>query len=429
MTRYTRKPTKKRVFVAIALIFVVAFVLVALFRPQLVYKIEPQDVALESPDYWRMLEGIADSRIVAGNKITVLPNGENFYPAELEAIHGAHSSVNLEAYIFQKGELTRRFVSALAERARAGVEVRVVVDGMGSLTTPKDYFKELTDAGGKVNYYNPLRWYSWDKYNSRTHRELIVIDGQTAFMGGAGFADHWDAGVKGQPRWRDTVCRVDGPVVQYLQSTFVENWLESSGELLTGLRFFPKVPEQGRTWAMNVNSTPSQGRSSRARSVMQELIVSAKKSIYITTPYFLPNKNVRDQIISARRRGVDVKILTPGRKSDHYLTRTSSRRIFGELLKEGIEIYEYQPAMIHAKIMIVDDSWAMIGSSNFDPRSFGINDEVNLVMYDGEASERLLEDFRKDLGDSKPVTLEMWEKRPIMERMTEFFGYILERQQ
>jgi cardiolipin synthase len=260
----------------------------------------------------------------------------------------------------------------------------------------------------------------------------VVVDGTVAFLGGAGIADHWyrSRGRRGRKkRWRDTMFRVRGPAVACLQSMFAENWLESSGELLTGERYYPECAAAGGSTAMIINSTPSCGRSTRARMLFQTLIASAMRSIHITTPYFVPDRGARGALIEAMLRGVEVKIILPGRHSDHLLTRRSSRRLYGDLLKHGAQIYEYRPSMIHTKALVVDGVWSVVGSTNFDSRSFGLNDEVNLAAMDEGLAVRLEEDFQRDLAASMRIRYRAWQRRSPIERINEWLGWIVERQE
>ncbi len=418
--------------IAIISIAVLAFLLfLALFTPGLAYKITAHDTEpLESEDFLCVLEAITDSKIHRRGRVEVLTNGEVYYEAELDAIRRARHSVNIEAYIFQKGEVAKRFVEALTERARNGVEVRMVLDAVGSFATWESYFAELRAAGGRVCWYHPLRWHTLARFNNRTHREIVVVDGRVGFVGGAGFADHWFKGDEKNPRWRDTMFRVEGDAVASIQAGFVENWLEASGEILSGREFFPESDVEDRMEALVVDSSPGSGGSTRARILYQTLLASARKSLHVTTPYFLPDWSVRREMVRAvRERGVELKIIVPGRHSDHLLTRRSSRRLFGELLKAGARIYEYEPAMIHAKTMIVDGVWGVVGSTNFDNRSFGLNDEINLAARDEKLAARLAEDFATDLAASREITYDEWRRRPIFERMHEWLGWVLERQQ
>lgn len=421
---------------AILALLLVGFLLfLVLFERGLEYKVRPPPMALADDEYLCLLAALSDAQIHRGSKVEVLSEGPAFYEAQVEAIRAARQCVNLEAYIFAPGEVTRRFVEAMTERARAGVKVKVVLDAIGSFGTPDRYFAELRAAGGEVHWYQPLRWYTFKRINNRTHRELLIVDGEVGFIGGAGYADVWFKQTNGQPRWRDTVCRVRGELLTGLQTAFAENWLEAADEILTGQDYFPgactiedPVPG-GTTRGFVVISSPSWGRSSRARILFQTLLASARQSIHINSPYFMPDFSARRELCRARERGVEVKVIAPGDHADHLLTRRSSRRRYGELLKAGVEIHEYQPAMIHAKILIIDGTWAVVGSTNFDNRSFGINDEVNLAALDPILAGRLEADFQRDLVQSRRVTYEAWARRPMSERVVEWAGRVLERQQ
>ena len=402
----------------------------AFFEPALRYRIERFEAPeIDSEKFLMTLEALTDAQINHCSLVAVLTNGEQFYEAELDAIRQARLSVNLEAYIFQKGEVTRRFLDALTERARAGVKINLVLDALGSFGTTRTYCKALTDAGGRVEFYHNLGWRSLARVNNRTHRELLIVDGSIGFIGGAGLADHWLTGKKDHPRWRDTMLRVEGDAVCNLQATFAENWLESCGEVIFGEEYFPFSQIKGGSKAMIINSAPSAGGSTRARILFQSMISAARRSICITSPYFLPDSSMLQELIRARRRQVQVRILVPGKKSDHFLTRSSSQSFYGSLLKAGVEIYEYQPSMIHAKILVVDGLWSVVGSTNFDNRSFGLNDEVNMAVRDEGLSARLLQDFAADLAASRLITLEIWQRRPLLERVFEGFGRIVQRQQ
>jgi cardiolipin synthase len=406
-------------------------ILVAFFGPGLRYKIAvPQSADNSSGKFLHTLEALSDAKVHSGTNLTVLTNGSIFYEEELRAISAAQRSINLEAYIFQRGEIADRYVDALTERAKAGVKVNVVLDALGSASTTNKYFADYKKAGGKLAWYNNAQWNKLPRYNHRTHRELLVIDGRTAFIGGAGIADHWYKARKDKPRWRDTMVRVEGDSVANLQATFAENWLESCGDIITGEDYFPKLePCESAGAALVINSTPSAGGSTRARILFQLLVASARHSIRITTPYFLPDRSMIDELVGAVERGVEVTLLVPGKRSDHMLTRSSSRHAYGKLLKAGARIYEYQPAMIHAKILLIDGQWGVVGSTNFDNRSFGLNDEVNLAMRDSGFVEQLERDYKKDLAASERITYEQWKRRPVLARAPELLGWVFERQQ
>jgi cardiolipin synthase len=423
-------PTGLVVLGAIVLAWQLFLLLMALFEPSLQYSVDRFEApALDSDRFLQTLEALTDAQINHRSSISVFTNGEEFYQAELDAIRQARQSINLEAYIFQPGDVAGRFLAALAERARAGLRVNVTLDAIGSFATRKSDCKELIDAGGHLQFYHPLSWKSVARINNRTHRELLIVDGKVGFIGGAGIADHWLLSTKNHPRWRDTVVRVEGDVVCNLQATFAENWLESCGEVIFGEEYFPFCEAQGTSKAMVVNSAPSAGGSTRARILFQALVAGARSSVYINSPYFLPDPSMVGELIRARQRNVDVRIIVPGKKSDHALTRSSSRRLFGNLLEAGAKIYEYQPSMIHVKLLIVDGLWSVVGSTNFDNRSFGLNDEVNLAVLDPGTAERLRLDFAADTDNSRELTLVEWRKRPILQKLTERLGSALERQQ
>jgi cardiolipin synthase len=418
----------------LALGLVCFLVILILIEPGLHYRICPREISIDSAEFLRLLGALCDAEVRACDPVEVLNNGSTFYAAELAAIAGASHTIHLEAYIFERGRVANQFIEALAERARNGVRVKLVVDAIGSFFTSDETFKPLCDAGGRVEWYQPLRWKTFKRWNNRTHRKLIIIDGLTAFVGGADIGDDWLYERKGNPSWRDTVFCLRGDLVSGLQSTFAENWLESSGEILADDDYFPltrsESPEpEVQTSGIVVNSTPSAARGTRAHILYQTLLAYAHTSVHITTPYFLPDRSTLAEIVKAvTKRGVKVVVLTPGKHADHLFTRASSRRRYGELLKAGAEIYEYQPSMIHVKTMVVDGLWSVVGSTNFDNRSLGLNDEVNVAVRGGDMATRLENDFQHDLQSSTRITYERWSNRPLRERLLEPFFRIFDRQ-
>jgi cardiolipin synthase A/B len=424
-------PTGVAVLALIGLVFFLSSLLGGLLGPTPKYELtNPNELPPNDSDrFLEILEALTDAQLNRTGDLEVHTNGPSFYPAELDAIRGAEHSVNLEAYIFHKGEIARKYLDALTERARAGVRVNLVLDSFGSAGTGRSFFKPLLEAGGKVNWYNSPRWHSLMHLDNRTHRELMIVDGRIGFIGGAGIADQWYSGAHGKPRWRDSAVRIEGEAVYNLQSTFAENWLSVSGELLTGDAYFPPIQNDHGLISLVVNSTPTVGGSTRARILFQLLLASAQRKISVTTPYFLPDKGLMKELCRAVERGLQVRILVPGRKSDHMVTRSTSRAGYGGLLKAGAEVYEYQPAMIHAKVLCVDDLWVVVGSTNFDNRSFGINDEVNLVVRNTAVTMRFENDMAIDLNQSRKISLEDWKHRPVTDRITELMGMIIERQQ
>jgi cardiolipin synthase len=420
-----------RIAAIVALLAICAMVLVGLFAPGLRYSlVNPVAVPIESAEFLNELEPLVNSKITRNNQIEVIENGEHFYEAELDAMRQARHSIDIEAYIFHKGKLTDEVLQVLTERARAGVHVNLVLDAAGSLSTRKSHFKELKDAGGNVDWYHRLRLHNWFLANNRTHREITLIDGSIAFVGGAGYADWWRYGTKAEPRWRDTMVRIRGDAVRAIQGTFLENYLEASGKIIDGGDYFPPAtPDLGKMTALVVTSTPSSGGSTRARVLFQTLIAGARKSICITTPYFLPDRSMTDELVNAAEHGVSVNVIVPGKHDDHALTRSSGRSAYGRLLKAGANVYEYETSMIHAKIAIFDGVWSVVGSTNLDNRSFGINDEINVAVLDGQIADRLTSDFEEDTRQSRKVSLEDWKKRPLSERLLEIVGWVFEREQ
>lgn len=424
------------VFAVISMCVTALLVFLILFEPGLEYRVKPLDLSLDGEVFARVLGALADAEPHGGSRVQVLTDGPAFYEAELAAIRDAKQTIHLERYIFRPDEIGRRYVDAMTERARAGVKVKVVLDYIGSFTTWDKTFEPLRQAGGRICWYQPIRWYTFKRFNNRTHRDLLIVDGRVGFVGGAGVADWWMADTPKQPRWRDTMVRVDGELVVGLQATFAENWLEASGGILSGgADYFPGCRREEAPLGPSddvgivVNSSPSIGRATRARILFQVLLANARESIDITSPYFLPDRTARREMIRAvRERNVRLRILVPGRHSDHLLTRRAGRRLFGELLEGGADIYEYEPSMIHAKVLVIDGLWSVVGTTNFDNRSFGINDEVNVAFQDRGLARRLNEDFERDLSRSRRVTLEEWRRRPWHERVVESASRVLERQ-
>lgn len=403
----------------------------ALVAPARSYRaLGPAHHTSASDGFVHLLSAALDTPVHRGAQIDILVNGESFYPAQLDAIRRSRTSIHFCAYIFQPSPIADRFLEALEERAAAGVEVRLLVDAFGSIRMPNRRFDRLRAAGGQAALYHPVQWNTWPLMNHRNHQNLLVLDGRSAFIGGAGVGSYWDGGRFGRPPWRDSVFRASGDVVAGLQAAFADNWLEATGELLGREIDFPSWAEQTGARAISVNSSPTQGGATRARTLFRYLIHSAQESITIATPYFLPDRSARREMVRAmEERGVRIEVLVPGRHSVPLLTRRCSRRHYGELLRAGAGIYEYGPAMMHAKTMVVDGVWSVVGSTNFDPRSFGINDEVNLAVYDRELAANLEACFEQDLAVSRSISYDQWRRRPLWERSTEILSAVFEQQQ
>lgn len=368
--------------------------------------------------FLQTMHALTGAPLANGNSVEILRNGVQFFPSMLAAIRGARKTINLEFYIYWDGEIGRMFAEALAERARAGVQVKIILDAVGSVTMSGTLIEFMARNGIDVEWYHPLRWYTLSRYNHRTHRKLLIVDGCVGFSGGAGIADNWQGDADSRDHWRETMIRVEGPVVPQMQYAFMDNWIKSRGELLTGLDYFPTIEPAGNHVAQVIKSSPSEG-SSTVKLLYVISVVSATKSIYISNAYFIPDRDTLRALEGAVRRGVDVRVIVPGEFNDLPVVRQASRWHYDMLLRHGIRIFEYQPTMMHAKTMVVDGLWVTIGSSNFDDRSFRLNDEVNVNVYDAGIAAQMQEMFFEDLKHCEEVTLRKWFRRSWLDRMKE----------
>jgi len=419
--------TYSELLALVGCIFVVWFLIVSLFAPHIPYKLHTR-LDCASEQFIDSLHNATLSSVHHDSLFEVLTNGAQFYPAMLEAIGQAQHSINMECYIFRADETGRRFMAAMIERARAGVIVTLVVDAVGSFGFGFSGIRKMREAGCRVELYQRFKWYRLARLNNRTHRELLIVDGKVAFIGGAGVGSQWEKGERGKRPWRDTMARATGPVVSSIQGVFAENWCECCGEILCGPEYFPDLKKTGNMSTLVIKSSPSD-RSTACRVVFQMLVESAGRHIQITTPYFLPDKALRQAFIATAKRGVTIEIIVPGSHTDQRWVRLVSRRKYNELLREGVRIYEYRAGMTHAKLLNVDDLWVILGTTNFDNRSFEHNDEVNVAIRDRDLSARLTKDFQHDLLSCEEVTLDTWRQRPLFEKIVEPFAWILERQQ
>jgi cardiolipin synthase len=373
------------------------------------------------PAFRSTLVAYTGNAVVPGNRVEVLLNGDQIFPAKIAAIRAARKSITYAQYVFEEGAPAADTAQALSERCRAGLPVHVLLDAVGALAMPVQYRDWMVEAGCQVAFYRPLTPWMFDRVNERNHRRILVVDGVVGFTGGSGTSGKWSGNGKQDGHWRDTDVRVGGPVVEQLQGAFAENWLEATGVALGGPAYFPRPLEvKGGVDAQVVRSSPA-GGSVAMYTMFLLAMTAARRSIYITNPYFVPDEKMVETLIQARRRGVRVVLLLPG-AIDHNLVRQASRGGFGRLLKEGIEIHEYKPAMLHAKTMVIDSMWATVGSTNLDRRSFALNEELNLVIYDAGVARRLEQVFEKDLSESGVVTYKRWASRGLMSRVLEFLA-------
>lgn len=401
--------------------------LVILFTPRIDYRVTTP-LRPDSDEFLHVLQATCQATVQGHNRVEILTNGAQFYPAMRDAILQAQASVHLEAYIFQPGEAADTLIGAMVARAREGVAVRMVLDSIGSARLGRTRTRRLREAGCRLFFYQPIRWYRLHRLNNRTHRELLIVDGRIAFTGGAGVADWWYRAEGGRPAWRDTMVRIEGPIVGALQGVFAENWLASTGEILTSPGDWPPLEPVGSTEAMLVKSSPSD-RATASRIVFQMLVEGAVADIDISTPYFLPDWALRRALARAASRGVRVRVAVPGAQTDQRLVRLASRRMYGELLGAGVRVFEYRAGMTHVKTLLVDGRWAVIGTTNVDNRSFEHNDEVNVAFREAAVTARLRRDFEADLAASDEITFDGWRRRSRLEKLAGPVCWLLERQQ
>ncbi|MBI5279683.1 MAG: cardiolipin synthase B [Burkholderiales bacterium] len=378
----------------------------------------PHLYGAEEPQFLRSMGLLVGPSILDGNKATELINGDAIFPAMLDAIRGAQRSVLFETYIYWSGEVGEQFAEALAERARAGVRVHVLVDWVGSAKMDASLIDRMKQAGVEVEKYRPLRWYNLGRLNNRTHRKLLVVDGRVGFTGGVGIAQEWTGNAQDPQHWRDSHFRIEGPVVAQMQSVMLDNWVKTKGAVLHGPEYFPPLEPVGTQKAQMFSSSPSGGSESMLMMYLLA-ITAAKQSIDLSSAYFVPDAITRRALAQAVARGVRVRIILPGEHIDAETVRRASRGLWGDLLEAGVEIYEYQPTMYHCKVMIVDGFMTSVGSTNFDVRSFRLNDEANLNVYDAGFARRQVRVFEEDLKRSRRITLQQWLARPWSEKLHE----------
>ncbi|WP_189456693.1 phospholipase D-like domain-containing protein [Cognatilysobacter bugurensis] len=368
--------------------------------------------------YRREMSVLLGPAVLPGNRITPLHNGDEIFAAMLDGIRSAQKTITFETYIYWSGEIGDAFADALAERARAGVKVHVTLDWAGSIKMDNDLLERMRDAGVQVHHYRPLRWYNLGRLNNRTHRKLLVIDGRLGFTGGVGVADQWLGDAQSPDHWRDIHFRVEGPVVAQLQAAFNDNWMKTTGEVLNGAAYFPPLAPVGDTPAHLFIASPAGGSESMHLMYLMA-IAAADETIDLAASYFVPDELITRAFIAARHRGVRVRVLLPGPHIDSVTVRFSSKASWGPLLLAGVEVYEYQPTMLHAKLLIVDEEMVSVGSTNFDIRSFRLNDEASLNMYDADFAARMTRTFEADLKNGQPYLYQEWDNRSLRHRVVE----------
>jgi len=376
------------------------------------------EYSVHDPQFLRSMGHLIGPAILASNRVSALINGDQIFPAMLASIRSARESIDLETYIYWSGDIGQKFAEALAERARAGVKVHVLIDWVGSRKVDSRDLLVMREAGVEVAKYNPLVWFNLARLNHRDHRKLLIVDGKIGFIGGAGLADLWQGNADAPKHWRDTQFRLEGPAVGQMQAAFMDNWIKTTGRVLDTEDYFPELRPVGDDLAQVFFSSPRDGTES-VRLMYLLAIAAATKNIRLSASYFVPGALTTEELVDASRRGVNVEIIVPGAKTDVPVARYASRSKWGPLLKAGVKIYEYEPTMFHCKVMIVDDVWVTVGSANFDNRSFRLNDEANLNVYSVEFAARQARIFEEDKNNATQVTYDEWKKRGLCKKILE----------
>ena len=405
--------------ILLAILGLIAVFCIFFIRRQVIEYHLQHTYAVEDSAFFGSALALADPVPLSGNRLTLLQNGDQYFSAMLGAIRGAKRTINFEGYIFYSDAVGRAFRDALIERARAGVEVRILLDGIGSsLHLDNSDVRLLKQAGCKFTYYHPLVSWRVDRTNRRSHRRILVVDGRLAFTGGIGFAEQWSGHAQDPKHWHDVQVQVEGPLVSELQHAFEEHWIKSYGETLSGADQFPTLPPAGN---IRGELIASHSFSMAPLPLAQAIaFAAATKRIWITNAYCTPSDDQVELLVQAVKRGVDVRFIVPGRHNDQPLTKSAGRSAYGHLLQGGVKIFEYQPTMIHTKAMVIDSLFTLIGSSNLDPRSSEINEELDLAIYDRGFAQRVEAMFQDDLSHSTEYTLEQFRKRSLWERFTEW---------
>ncbi len=374
--------------------------------------------AITDPQFRREMSVLLGPAIVPGNQVTALQNGEEIFPAMLQAIGSAQTTITFETFIYWSGEIGAAFTQALSERARTGVIVNVVIDWVGSTRMDQSLLDTMEEAGVRLHRYRPLNWYNFGRMNNRTHRKLLVIDGRIGFTGGVGIADQWKGDAGGPEHWRDTHFRIEGPVVAQLQAAFNDNWIKTTGHVLNGPAYFPDLPEKGAMDAHMFVASPSGG--SESMHLMYLLaIAAADETIDLAASYFVPDKLLIEALVAARGRDVDVRVMLPGPHIDELAVKIASKDDWDSLLQAGVEIHVYQPTMLHTKLLIIDSEFVSVGSTNFDIRSLRLNDEASLNIYNSDFARQMTAVFETDLQSAQSYSLSDWKSRPLKQKILE----------
>jgi len=374
---------------------------------------------VDSPDFLRASEALTGAPISEGSEVELFVNGDAIFPAMLETIQSAEKTLTFETYVYWRGDITEELSDAICERARAGVEVKVLLDAMGSVQMDRDQVKRMSDAGAVVHRFRPIRPYTVRRLANRSHRRVLVADGKVGMTGGVGIAEEWTGDAQDANHWRDTHVRLKGPVVRHLQGCFTEHWLEATGEVLSGDDYLPHLEPSDDGGRMQLVRSKSGVGDTNVETLYYLAIASARKSLDLTAAYFAPRPAFTDALAEAAERGVNVRILVPGPHIDKGFVRVAGRDSYTQLLDAGARIFEFQPTMLHAKSLTVDGCWSSVGTVNFDNRSFQLHDEVTLCVQSERFTGELIEVFRQDLTVSERIEPDDWKNRPVRQRARE----------
>ena len=383
--------------------------------------------AVEDPQFLRSMGQLLGPAILPGNQVSALQNGDQIFPAMLDAIRGARESITFETYIYWSGDIGRQFSDAFCERAQAGVKVHVLLDWLGASKIDSKYLADMKAAGVELERYHPLHWYNLSRLNNRTHRKLLVVDGRIGFTGGVGIADAWAGDGNAKDHWRDSHYKIEGPAVAQMQAAFGDNWIKTRAQVLFGSAYFPELTQIGRSRAQVFKSSRDEGSES-VRLMYLLSIASATRSIRLQAAYFVPDDLAIETLVSARKRGVKVEIIVPGPHTDSEIVQGASRSRWATLLDAGVLIYEFQPSLYHCKGIIVDDVWVSVGSTNFDNRSFRLNDEANLNIYDAVFAAEQAIIFESDKSRSRLMTRMDFKHRSVIGKMFDSVAGLLRQQ-
>jgi cardiolipin synthase A/B len=386
------------------------------------------DIEVNSPDFIRTAEALTGAPISEGSEVQLFVNGNAIFPAILETIAAAERTLNLETYVYWKGDVTERVAEAICERARAGVRCKVLLDALGSAAMDGEQVRRMEEAGVEVRRFRPVRPYTLRRLANRSHRRVLVVDGKVGMTGGVGIAEEWTGDASDPDHWRDSHVRVLGPIVRGLQGAFAEHWLEATGEILGGEDYLPHLDERGDGARMQLVRSRSGIGDTNVESLYYLAIASARESLDLTAAYFAPRPAFTDALADTARRGVGLRILVPGPHIDKEFVRVAGRDAYDELLDAGARIFEYQPTMLHAKTMVVDGAWSLVGTVNFDNRSFQLHDEVTLGVWDQRFAGLLTEQFERDLESAEQLDPERWAKRGVGERLSEAATRLIRRE-